>query len=33
MNTKNIVLGAAVLGLVAFGGSASAQDTATGTLP
>jgi hypothetical protein len=32
MNTKNLVLGAALLGVVAFAGSASAQDTATGTL-
>ena len=29
---KNAILGAAILGVVAFGGSASAQDTATGTL-
>lgn len=32
MNSKNILLGAAVLGAVSFAGSASAQDTATGTL-
>jgi hypothetical protein len=32
MNTKNILLGAAVLGVVSFAGSASAQDVATGTL-
>jgi hypothetical protein len=32
MNTKNILFGAAVLGVVSFAGSASAQDTATGTL-
>jgi hypothetical protein len=32
MNSKSIILGAAILGVVAFSGSASAQDTATGTL-
>jgi hypothetical protein len=32
MNSKHIVLGAALLGIVAFAGTASAQDTATGTL-
>lgn len=32
MNSKNIAIGAALLGVVAFAGSASAQDTATGTL-
>ena len=32
MNTKNTILGAAILGVFAFSGAASAQDTATGTL-
>ena len=32
MNTKNTILGAAILGVFAFSGAASAQDVATGTL-
>jgi hypothetical protein len=32
MSSKNIVLGAAIFGVVAFAGAAGAQDTATGTL-
>ena len=32
MSSKNTILGAAILGFVAFSGSASAQDVATGTL-
>jgi hypothetical protein len=32
MSSKNIAIGAALLGVLAFAGSASAQDTATGTL-
>ena len=32
MNSKSIILGAAIMGVVAFSGAASAQDTATGTL-
>lgn len=32
MNSKNMILGAAILGVVAFSGTAGAQDVATGTL-
>jgi hypothetical protein len=32
MNSKNIAIGAALIAVVTFAGSASAQDTATGTL-